>query len=175
YLVARRLFANGWYAVVAAGVLSLTPAHYIFARRALDYFCQLPIAFAWLWCLSLYGESAPSWLPAAIGLLLGLGLFTHISSWIVMPGYAAATYLVFRRLGAPPRAHRLLVAGFVAVPLVVIVPALFANPSLPAEMFSHYKVQTGWRIVERINIYWGYLDPSYLFFSGGSNPMFATH
>jgi 4-amino-4-deoxy-L-arabinose transferase-like glycosyltransferase len=173
YLVARKLFSNDWYAVVAAVVLSLTPAHYLFARRALDYFCQLPIALGWLWCLSLYGESSPAWLPASIGLLLGLGLFTHISSWIVMPGYAAATCLVFRRLGAPPRAYRWLVAGF-AVPLVMIVPALFANPSLPAAMFSHYKVQTSWRIVERINTYWGYLGPSYLFFSGGSNPMFAT-
>ena len=173
YLVARKLFSNGWYAVVAAGMLSLTPAHYIFARRALDYFCQLPIALAWLWCLSLYVESAPAWVPAAIGLLLGLGLFTHISSWIVMPGYVAATCLVFRRLSAPPRTYRWLLIGF-AVPLVVIVPALFANPSLPAAMFSHYKVQTGWRIAERINIYWGYLGPSYLLFSGGSNPMFAT-
>jgi 4-amino-4-deoxy-L-arabinose transferase-like glycosyltransferase len=173
YLVARKLFLNGWYAVVAAGVLSLTPAHYFFARRALDYFCQLPIALAWLLCLSLYGESSPSWLPAATGLLLGLGLLTHISSWIVMPGYVAATCLVFRRLNAPRRAYGLLLAGFV-VPLVVIVPALLANPSLPAEMFSHYKVQTDWRIVERTNIYWGYLSPSYLFFSGASNPMFST-
>jgi hypothetical protein len=41
-------------------------------------------------------------------------------------------------------------------------------------MFFHYKVQTGLQIAERINIYWGYLGPSYLFFSGGSNPMFAT-
>ena len=154
YFVARQLFLNGWYALVAAGLLSLTPAHYFFARRALDYFCQLPIALAWLSLLSLYGESAPSWLPAAMGLLLGLGLFTHISSWIVMPGYVAATCLVFRRLGAPPRAYAFLVAGF-AVPLVMTVPALFANPSLLAEMFSHYKVETGWRIVERIDTYWG--------------------
>src|SRR5262245_1408694 len=167
YLVAQRLFSNGGYAVGAAAVLSLTPAHYIFARRALDYFCKLPIALAWLLCMSLYAESAPAWLPAATGLLLGVGLFTHVSSWIVMPAYVAATCLVFRRLGAPLRAYGLLLAGF-AVPLVVIVPALFANPSLPAEMFAHYKVETGWRIAERINIYWGYLGPSYLFFSGGS-------
>lgn len=173
YLVARKLFSNGWYAVLAAGFLALTPAHYMFARRALDYFCQLPIALAWLLCLSVCAASAPAWVPGAIGLLLGLGLFTHISSWIVMPAYAAATYFVFRRLGAPPRAYRWLAAGF-ALPLVVILPALFFNPSLPAEMFSHYKVQTDWRIAERINIYWGYLGPSYLFFSGGSNPMFAT-
>jgi 4-amino-4-deoxy-L-arabinose transferase-like glycosyltransferase len=173
YFVARKLFPNGWYAVIAAGLLSLTPAHYMFARRALDYFCQLPIALAWLLCLSMYEASAPSWLPAAMGLLLGVGLFTHISSWIVMPGYCAATCLVFRRLGAPRRAYALLLAGF-AAPLVLIVPALIANPSFPAEIFTHYKVQTAWRIAERINIYWGYLGPSYLFFSGGSNPMFAT-
>jgi 4-amino-4-deoxy-L-arabinose transferase-like glycosyltransferase len=173
YHVARKLFSKGWYAVVAAGVLALTPAHYLFARRAFDYFCQLPVALVWLLCLSVYGDSAPSWLPATMGLVLGLGLFTHISSWIVMPGYVVATCLVFRRLRAPRRAYSWLLAGF-AVPLVVIIPALLANPSLPAEMFLHYKVETGWRIVERINTYWEYLGPSYLFFSGGSNPMFAT-
>jgi 4-amino-4-deoxy-L-arabinose transferase-like glycosyltransferase len=173
FFVARKLFSSGWYAVVAAGILLFTPAHFFFARRALDYFCQLPIALAWLLCLSVYEGSAASWLPGAMGLLLGLGLFTHISSWIVMPGYIAVTCFVFRRLGAPTRAFWLLAAGF-AVPLLATVPALFANPSLLAETFSHYRVETGWRVVERINTYWGYLGPSYLFFSGGSNPMFAT-
>ena len=173
YLVARKLFSNRWYAVAAAGVLALTPGHYIFARRALDYFCQLPIALTWLLCLSLYVEAAPAWVPAATGLLLGLGLFTHISSWIVMPGYVAATCVLFWRLEAPRRAYGWLLAAF-AVPLVVIVPALFANPSLPAEMFSHYKVRSDWQIAERINIYWGYLGPSFLYFSGGANPVFAT-
>ena len=172
-LVARRLFSSGWYAVLAAGLLALTPAHYVFARRALDYFCQLPVALAWLLCLCVYAESAPAWLPGVMGLLLGLGLFTHISSWIVMPGYLAVTGFAFRRLGARRRAYGWLVAGF-AVPVALLVPALIANPSLPAEMFFHYKVQTGLQIAERINIYWGYLGPSYLFFSGGSNPMFAT-
>lgn len=173
YFIARKLQSNAWYAVAAAALLALTPAHYNFARRALDYFCQLPIVLAWLLCVSVYSETAAAWLPAAMGLLLGLGLFTHISSWIVMPGYLAATCLVFRRLGAPRQAYAWLLAAF-AVPLVMLVPALFAHPDIPVEMFSHYKVQTGWRIAERINIYWGYLGPSYLFFSGGTNPVFAT-
>jgi hypothetical protein len=56
----------------------------------------------------------------------------------------------------------------------MLVPAVVANPSLLAETFTHYKVETSWRIIERIHIYWGYLGPSFLFFSGGSNPMFAT-
>lgn len=173
YFVARQLFANAWYGVIAAALLALTPAHYMFARRALDYFCQLPTALAWLWCVSVYGHRPRAWLPAVTGLLLGLGLFTHISSWIVMPVYLAATCVVFRRLRAPARAYRYLALGF-AAPLLMIVPALFINPSLPEEVFLHYKVQTSWRIAERVNIYWGYLGPSYLFFSGGSNPMFAT-
>jgi 4-amino-4-deoxy-L-arabinose transferase-like glycosyltransferase len=173
FLVARRLFSNGWYAIVAASVLALTPGHYLFARRAFDYFCQLPIALAWLWCLSFYTESTPAWLSLATGLLLGVGLFTHISSWIVMPGYLVATCLVLRRLGAPRRSYGSLIAGF-AVPAALLVPAVIANPALPSEMFSHYQVQTGLQIAERINVYWGYLSPSYLFFSGGSNPMFAT-
>jgi 4-amino-4-deoxy-L-arabinose transferase-like glycosyltransferase len=36
YAVARRLFSNGWYAVLAALLLALTPAHYIFGRQAMD-------------------------------------------------------------------------------------------------------------------------------------------
>jgi 4-amino-4-deoxy-L-arabinose transferase-like glycosyltransferase len=173
FLVARRFFSNSWYAIVAAGVLALTPGHYLFARRAFDYFCQLPIALAWLWCLSYYTQSTPAWLALATGMLLGAGLFTHISSWIVMPGYLAATCLVMRRLGARRSAHGWLVAGF-ALPAALLVPALLANPTLPSEIFSHYQVQTGLQIAERIRVYWGYLSPSYLFFSGGSNPMFAT-
>lgn len=173
FFVGRRLFSSGWYAVVAAGVLALTPAHYIFARRAFDYFCQLPVALAWLWCLSLYTKSTPAWLAAATGLLLGAGLFTHISSWIVMPAYLAATVVVLRRLDAPRRLYGWLLAGF-AVPAALLVPALLANPALPSEMFFHYRVQTGLQIAERVNVYWGYLSPSFLFFSGGSNPMFAT-
>ena len=172
-LVARRLFSSGWYAVLAAAILALTPAHYIFARRALDYFCQLPVALGWMLCLTAYTPSATLWLPAATGLLLGFGLLTHISSWIVMPGYLVATCVVLRRLAAPRQAYAWLAMGFV-LPVALVVPVILANPSLPTEMFTHYKVVTGWRVVERISTYWGYLGPSYLFFSGGSNPMFAT-
>jgi 4-amino-4-deoxy-L-arabinose transferase-like glycosyltransferase len=172
YFVARKLFSNGWYAVIAAGLLALTPGHYMFARRTLDYFCALPIALAWLYCLCAYAESAAPW-PGAMGLLLGVGLFTHISSWIVMPTYLAVTCLVFRRLRTPPGAYGWLTATF-ALPLLMIVPALIARPSLPLETFTHYKVPVRWAIADRINVVWSFLDPSYLFFSGGPHPMFAT-
>src|SRR5437879_5993519 len=36
YAIARRLFSNPWYAVLAALMLTLTPAHVIFGRMASD-------------------------------------------------------------------------------------------------------------------------------------------
>jgi hypothetical protein len=66
-----------------------------------------------------------------------------------------------------------LVAGFV-VPLLPLIPWLWFHPDLPREMITNYKVGGDARLAERVEIYWDYFNPSYLFFSGGSNPMFAT-
>jgi hypothetical protein len=39
---------------------------------------------------------------------------------------------------------------------------------------THYKVSGGSRAIERITLYWDYFNPSYLFFSGGSNLLWST-
>src|SRR5262249_28153228 len=51
---------------------------------------------------------------------------------------------------------------------------LIARPTLPMETFTHYRVPVRWAIADRIDVLWSFLDPSYLFFSGGPHPMFAT-
>src|SRR5262249_7629495 len=83
--VARRLFGHPWYGVLAALMLALTPAHFFFARLAQDYFLSITFALLWLLLLLRMLESDRGWLPIAIGLVLGAGIYTHISSWIVMP------------------------------------------------------------------------------------------
>lgn len=173
YLVGRRLFTNPWYAVLAASILALTPAHFIFARQAQDYFCLLPFALAWVWCLTRCVEADTLWMPAATGLLLGVGLYCHISAWVVMPSYLVVTVTVLWMSGKPLRSIALLVGGF-AVALMPLVPWLWLHPTLPREMLTNYKVVGGFRLAERVEVYWDYFNPSYLFFSGGSNPMFAT-
>jgi 4-amino-4-deoxy-L-arabinose transferase-like glycosyltransferase len=173
YAVARRLFSNGWYAVLAASILALTPAHFMFGRQAMDYFCQLPFALAWLWCLILCVETDTAWLPAATGVLLGVGLYCHISSWVVMPFYFAVTHIVLRLSGRSLRASALLAVGF-AVPLLPLIPWFWFHPNMPRDMLTNYKVVSDFRLAERVETYWDYFNPSYLFFSGGSNPMFAT-
>ena len=173
YAVARRLFANPWYAVLAAFLLALSPAHFLFGRQAMDYFCPVPFALAWLWCLLLCIQTETTWLPAATGFVLGVGLYSYISSWVVMPFYLAVTGAVLWLSGKPLRAGVALGAGF-AAPLIPLIPWFWFHPGMPREVLADYRVISGLRLAERLDVYWDYFNPSYLFFSGGSNPMFAT-
>jgi 4-amino-4-deoxy-L-arabinose transferase-like glycosyltransferase len=173
YAVARRLFSSAWYGVLAALLLALTPAHFIFGRQAMDYFCPVPFALAWLWCLLLCIQSEAAWLPAATGFVLGVGLYSYITSWMVIPFYLVVTHVVLRLSGKPLRASVALGAGF-AVPLLLLIPWLWSHPSMPREVFADYRVAGRLRLAERVDVYWDYFNPSYLFFSGGSNPIFAT-
>lgn len=173
YLVARRLFPNAWYAVLAALMLALTPAHLIFGRMASDYFCPIPFALAWLWCLLRCVQSDDRWRPAATGLVLGVGLYSYIASWIIMPFYLAVTHVLLWLHRKPLRAHVELAVGF-AVPLLGLIPWVWLYPGTPADTFRGYAVSTSWKLTERVALYWDYFNPSYLFFSGGSDPMWAT-
>jgi 4-amino-4-deoxy-L-arabinose transferase-like glycosyltransferase len=173
YAIARRLFANAWYAVLAALMLALTPAHLIFGRMASDYFCPVPFALLWLLCLLECIRTDNRWLPATTGLVLGVGLYSYIASWIVMPFYLAVSHLLLWHFRKPLRAHVELTIGF-AVPLLALIPWIWLHPDTPRDTFRGYAVSTGLKLTERVALYWDYFNPSYLFFSGGSDPMWAT-
>jgi 4-amino-4-deoxy-L-arabinose transferase-like glycosyltransferase len=173
YAVARRLFPNPWYAVLAALMLVLTPAHLIFGRMATDYFCPIPFALLWLLCLLQYVQTDGRWLPAATGVVLGVGLYSYISSWIVMPFYLAVTHGMLWFFHKPLRAHVELTVGF-AVPLLALVPWIWLHPEMPHDTFRAYAVNTSLNLTERVALYWDYFNPSYLFFSGASDLMWAT-
>ena len=173
YAVARRLFANAWYGVAAALLLTLTPAHFIMGRMATDYFLPLAFALAWLLCVLECQRSSSAWPAVATGLVLGLGLYSYITSWLVMPLYLLMTYVVMWRAGKSLRLNAVLTLGF-ALPLLPVVAWVWSNPSMPRDVFTNYHVSTSVRLAERASLYWDYFNPSYLFFSGGSNLMWAT-
>ena len=173
YAVARRLFSNPWYAVLAALMLALTPAHLIFGRMASDYFCPVPFALLWLLCLLEDVRTDNRWLSAATGLVLGVGLYSYIASWIVMPFYLVVSHVLLWQVRKPLRAHVDLTIGF-AVPLLALIPWIWLHPDTPRDTFRGYAVSTGLNLTERVALYWDYFNPSYLFFSGGSDPMWAT-
>ena len=173
YAVARRAFGNAWYGVAAAMLLALTPAHFIMGRMATDYFLPLAFALAWLLCLLECQRRDSAGMAVGTGLVLGLGLFSYITSWMVMPLYLALTCLVLWQEGKSLRFMTLVTAGF-ALPLLPLAVWLTANPTMPRDVFTNYHVSTSLRLVERTSLYWDYFNPSYLFFSGGSNMTWAT-
>lgn len=171
FFVARALFSNAWYGVLAAALLAMTPAHFILGRQAADYFCPLPIALVWIWCVTKCRHTGSTWTAGLTGLVLGVGLYSYITSWMVMPAYLVVTLGVL--WSKPLKMKAALLAGF-SIPLLPLAVWLWSHPEMPRDIFANYKVVTSLRIAERASLYWDYFNPSYLFFSGGSNLMWAT-
>ena len=172
YLVALRLFRTRPLALFSAVVFALTPPQVILSRQALDYVCPLPFILGWLWFLIDYTENQPTMqsprrggpektrrLRSLLigGLCLGVGFYSYIASWVMMPIYIALSVLVFWRVpfdsrsgsGASPdrslRATRVLrpllasIAGFV-LPLLVFIPWLWTHPAMLRETFDRYQM-----------------------------------
>ena len=78
YFVARHLFASDWLGVIAAGMLALSPAHFIHTRYGMDYIYPVPFILGWLLCLVLYNERRRPWLLVAGMTVLGIGFYSYI-------------------------------------------------------------------------------------------------
>ena len=188
YAIGQRLFARTRYAVLGAAMLAMTPAHLILSRMALDYLCPLPFVLGWLWCLLTAIEEDNAWLALGGGLLLGIGFFSYIAAWFMMPAYlviTAAALIVGRSR------WRLLAAacfGFLAplLPFALwlrfhedvfrtivgrysLVGAGHSSVFQSVRFLLHYFV-----LQERISLYWKYFDPVYLFLAGSPDPSLGT-
>lgn len=182
--LARRLLSSRAWALAAALMLALTPAHFIHSRLAMDYLYPLPFTLAWLWCLLEYFERRTArWLFAATS-FLGLGLFSYIAAVGLMPIYLGLTCLALLREPAPVRPWLIAIAGM-AWPLLVLVPFIAMYPEVVPHLMSKYHVgQSGSgldpmqqlresintrTVSDLLNRYHRYFSPGYLFVSGGSN------
>lgn len=188
YAIGRRLWPNGYYALLAAAMLALTPAHFLMCRQALDYVCPLPFVLGWLWCLITFDRTKRPAVMLAAGLILGLGLFSHISSWMIMPTLLAVTLATLWPSRQTARAPGIFAcAGFV-IPLLPVVAWMWAHPEALADTLKRYRLEDGRSLTlleraglagdfdlgERVSLYSDYFNPSFLFFSGGANPTQAT-
>jgi 4-amino-4-deoxy-L-arabinose transferase-like glycosyltransferase len=184
YAVALRLFRERWIAVAAALMLALTPAHLVLGRQALDYVAPLPFQLAWLWCLLAFRDTGRIGFAFAGGLILGIGCYSYVSSWMMMPAFLLLSWLVYRRSpigGARPL--RAAAAGF-AIPLLLLVPWLWSHPQMISNLLnaqSMSAVDTFGRglsiagVVQRtLTTYWSYFNPAFLFLTGGPSLNAAT-
>jgi hypothetical protein len=189
YAVALRVFKQRALALLCAVIFALAPPQIMLSRQALDYICPLPFVLGWLWFLIDYTETRRPRSLFLGGLCLGLGFYSYIASWVMMPLYLALSALVVWRVGGTrPRPFAISTAGF-ALPLLLLIPWLWTHPAMLRETFDRYQMQDQDQvslIQERTNpfrldkvaatvsTYWGYFDPSFLFIIGGPSLTYST-
>ena len=182
YAVAQRLLGRRRDAVVAAVVMALTPAHFILARQGLDYIAPLPFVLGWLWCLLVALDTGRARFAAAAGLLLGIGFYSYIAAWVVMPVCLVITLVAVISNKRPARLAAAAVVGF-ALPLMLLVVWLRLQPDTLTAIAARYgfddanSPRTAFRylvIQRRLSLYWSYFDPVYLFLAGSPNVTMST-
>ncbi|HMF92821.1 MAG TPA: glycosyltransferase family 39 protein [Vicinamibacterales bacterium] len=190
YFIAARLFRSERWALLAAGLLVLTPSHFIHSRIAMDYLYPVPFVLGWLLSLQLFLERRDRRLLFVATSCLGVGFYSYIASVGMMPLYLLMTVAVVWLTGdSALRWSIVAIAGF-TWPLVLLIWIAF-HPSFIAQTAARYQVgdivplghpagaplavvledlrnvARFSQITGRISLYWYFFDPSYLFVTGG--------
>lgn len=188
YAVALRLFRRPGLALFSAAVLALTPPQLILSRQALDYVCPLPFMLGWFWFLLDYAETRRLKSAVLAGVCLGLGFYSYIASWVMMPIYLALSAIVYWRVAGPLRPLVASTAGFVA-PLLVLIPWLWTHPVMLRETFDRYQMSDQEqvsmiqdpgnafrldKVAATLSTYWSHFDPAFLFVIGGPSMTTST-
>jgi 4-amino-4-deoxy-L-arabinose transferase-like glycosyltransferase len=180
YFIARVLVERELPAIVAAALLALSPAHFINSRVAMDFQAPLPFLLGWLLCVCLYFRREQVWLLFAGGLFLGIGLYTYIAAYMLMPIYALLTCAALWHRREPATRYWALAAGFLA-PALCAVPFLVWHPTVLHDVFWHYQREQpqdagtyglfldffAWdRFSKAASVYLGFWSPRFLFVDG---------
>lgn len=187
FFLARALFKRTAWAIVAAVLLMLTPAHFIHSRVAMDYVYPLPFLIGWAWCMVRYLDRPSTRDIAIAGTCLGIGFFSYIAGTALAPMYVFFTLAVlwgvndFKRIPIAIGAFAwpLVAAGLFVALYPDVVPHLMGKYGLagggPATAASMDPLQrlreafTSNAVSDWLNRYWSFHSPGYLFVTGGSN------
>jgi 4-amino-4-deoxy-L-arabinose transferase-like glycosyltransferase len=189
FLLARRVFKSEWLGLVAAGLLALTPAHFIHSRLGLDVLYPLPFLLAWLLCLASFMEDNRLRTLLAGTMFLGVGVYSYLACVVMMPLYFLLTCLTLRPTSAV-RAYLVAAIGFGA-PLVLLVLWQIHHPTRYAEIVGAYRpfdstarhalgeAHGGFSafylaVSDRAGAYWNFFNPSFLFLTGDSSLINST-
>jgi 4-amino-4-deoxy-L-arabinose transferase-like glycosyltransferase len=188
FLVGRRLFQSDALGIVAAALLALTPAHFMFSRFALDYIYPLPFVLGWLLALLAYCDDGREKQLFVAALLLGLGIYSYIASALVMPLLFVLTLAALARERKPLREFGAAALGFF-LPASLFIVWIAAHPQALADVLSKYDLLapsglnplqsvrgffTLHNIGDQISRWWMFFNPRFLFFEGPMEPMFST-
>ena len=180
-VLARMLFKSDAVALAAAGMLALSPGHFIHSRLALSVLYPLPFVLLWLISLRRFQERADGRTLLAGTAALGLGIYGYLAGLVMMPVYLLLTglYLAERR---SLRWFGWAVAGF-ALALIPLLLWHFAHPERYAELIQAYRVGSDGAdqapglptlfslsgVKLRLGEWWSYFNPEFLFLTGDSS------
>lgn len=172
YFLARRMIGRDLPAVIAALIIALAPTHVILSRQALDYVLPLPIVIGWLWCLHAFMHTKQSKVMAIAGLLLGVGCYSYIASWAMMPIYLLITWVVVWQAGSGLRP---IAASAIAFALPVSLAPLWVvfHADMLAQTLTRYGTTEGPQH-PFLATYFSMFDPIVLFARGGPSLVTST-
>jgi hypothetical protein len=195
YIVGRKLFKREGWAVLAAVLAMLTPAHLIHARMGTDHICGVPFFIGFvLGTIDFIERRAPASLFAAT-LCLGLGIYGYNGAITLTPVFLALLggWLFFVLRLRSVRPYTVMSAGF-AVALVPLLIWLLIHPEQLTDQLHSYDVSkagaptvssgagraasagaaVGSALAVRLDAYYNFFDPQLLFFRGDQSLLDST-
>ncbi|MBY0497809.1 MAG: glycosyltransferase family 39 protein [Cyanobacteria bacterium] len=173
YAVARRIIGQPLPALIAAMAMALSPVFVILSRQALDYILPVPFVLGWLWCLDNSLRAREGKHAAWAGLVLGIGCYSYIASWGVMPMLLAVSWAVWLRAGLGWRP--LIVSGIAFAIPVAIAPLWIAfHPQMLHDTLARYSMPPDVPKTPFVPTLVSLIDPVVWFVRGGPIPTTAT-
>ncbi|MEY4092833.1 MAG: hypothetical protein RLZZ53_32 [Acidobacteriota bacterium] len=174
FAVARRFIGHSLPALVAALIVALSPTHVVLSRQALDYVLPLPFLLGWLWCLHAFRESRQSKYLTAAGLLLGVGCYSYIASWALMPVFLVVTWIVAAAASREVSWRQMAPSAVAfAFPVSIGILWVLAHPEMLEQTVTRYGVTEGPK-QGPISTYLSLLHPNVLFVRGGPSLVTST-
>jgi hypothetical protein len=173
YAVARRVIGQPLPAVIAALVLALAPVHVILSRQALDYILPVPFVLGWLWCLDASLRAPERRHAVLAGLILGVGCYSYIASWAVMPMLLVASWAVWLRAD---RGWRPIVVSAIAfaVPFCMAPLWMAFHPEMARDTLARYTTTPDVPKTPFVPTFVSLIQPLLWFVRGGPSMTTAT-
>jgi hypothetical protein len=181
FVAVRMITGRDWIAVAGAFLLLITPAHWTYARLGTDAIFPVPFVLAWLIAILHFFRWDSLRSLALAGLALGAGVYAHPTAPLVM-AWLWALSLVALIVARRTPIRNFLIFGLAFVAMFVPLAAWFAlHPETYPDTFGRWgilkahirfpldglRAQVNWNTLSnRATLFWGLLDPSFLFFAG---------
>jgi 4-amino-4-deoxy-L-arabinose transferase-like glycosyltransferase len=187
-MLSRAALGSEWLALMTTALLALSPAYFIFSRYGLDYLYPVPFLVAWALALHRALLSPTPRNLLVCGLCLGVAFYSYAAAVLLTPMLLVVSIAALWPSFDRPSRSALVAAGY-ALPLTLFAvwfafhPDAFANTAQRYALYdaSEMNALQGLReflsytnIERMVSIYWSFLSPGILFFSGDQLVTFST-